>query len=147
MSDIDYMKAALNQAYLAYEKDEVPVGAIIVCEDKIIARAHNTNHNDNNPLNHAEINVINQASKILNNKILDDCIMYVTLEPCMMCTGAIINARIKKVFFSTFDLKYGAILSNQFYKDSKEIDWTPGILKEESSKLLKKYFEEKRKEQ
>ena len=141
------MQEALKQAQIAYDNDEVPVGAIVVYKGEIIAESYNTNQITNNPINHAEINVINQASKYLDSKFLDGCILYVTLEPCMMCTGAIINARIKKIYFGAFDLKYGAILSNQFYKDSKEIDWTPGILKEESTALLKKYFEVKRGEQ
>ena len=147
MQDQDYMKEALKQAQIAYDNDEVPVGAIIVYRGKIIACGHNTNDCDNSPLSHAEINVINKASKYLNSKVLDECTMYVTLEPCMMCTGAIINARLKKVYFAAFDLKQGAILSNQFYKDSKDIDWQPGLLQDESTQLLKLYFEEKRKEQ
>ena len=144
MDDISYMQLAFEQAKLAYKKDEVPVGAIIVYQNKVIAASHNTNISDNNPLNHAEINVINQAAKYLKTRYLDECTLYVSLEPCMMCTGAILNAKIKRVFFSCFDLEYGAIISNQFYKDTKKINWIPGLLKNESSELLKKYFENKR---
>ena len=146
MQDLEYMQSALEQAQLAYENDEVPVGAIVVYQGNIIARAYNTNYHDNNALSHAEIKVIDLACKKLKSKNLSECTLYVTLEPCMMCTGAILNARIKKIYFGAFDLKYGAIISNQFYKDSKEIEWNPGILKKESSELLKQYFEKKRKD-
>lgn len=146
MQNIEYMEAALEQAYLAYQNDEVPVGAVIVYKDEIIARAYNTNHHDCNALSHAEIKVINSACQKLQTKNLSECVLYVTLEPCMMCTGAILNAKIKKIYFGAFDIKYGAIISNQFYKDSKEVNWNPGILKEESSKILKDYFEKKRKD-
>lgn len=147
MSDLKYMKLALQQAKLAYKKDEVPVGAVIVFNDKVIAQGHNSNYHDQNSLNHAEIKVISQACEYLKNKDLSQCTLYVTLEPCMMCTGAIINSKIKKVYFGTFDLKYGAIISNQFYKDDKETIWSSGLLKDESAKLLKKYFNEKRRGQ
>lgn len=141
-----YMKIALEQAKTAYFNDEVPVGAIIVYQDQIIAQAHNTNHFDNNALMHAEIKVISQACEYLKNKNLSECTLYVTLEPCMMCLGAIKNAKISKVVFGAFDLEYGSIISNQFYKDDKSTNWTGGILKEEAKQLLKDYFINKRKD-
>lgn len=144
MNDEFYMKKALQQAYLAYENNEVPVGALIVYKDKIIASAYNSNHQDNNALMHAELKVIDQACRYLNSKILNECILYVTLEPCMMCFGAIKNARIPKVVFGAFDLNYGSVISNQFYKDDKTTNWQSGILKDETSQLLKKYFKNKR---
>lgn len=147
MNDIDYMQLALNQAKIAYDNDEVPVGAIIVYDNKVIAQSYNTNQINNNPLHHAEINVIDQASKVLKSNDLSACCLYVSLEPCMMCYGAIINAKINKVYFGAFDLEYGAVISNQFYKDDKKVNWIPGLLKEESSMLLKKYFKNKREEQ
>lgn len=146
MNDLDYMNLALQQAQLAYDADEVPVGAIIVFQDNVIAQSYNSNQINNNPLQHAEINVIDQASKVLKSNDLSACSLYVTLEPCMMCYGAIINAKIGKVFFGAYDLEYGAIISNQFYKDNKKTNWVPGVYKEECSQLLKKYFKNKREE-
>ena len=146
MNDIDYMKVAFENALIAYDNDEVPVGAIIVYQDKIIARAYNTNSRNNSPIEHAEINAIIKASKILESKYLSECTLYVTLEPCLMCLGAIMNARISRVCFGAFDLKNGAIISNQNAKDKKVINWTSGILKDECSSLIKDYFKNKREE-
>ena len=146
MKDNFYMKKALIQAQQAYDNDEVPVGAIIVYQDQVIASAYNTNHQDQNALMHAEIKVINEACNYLKSKNLSDCTLYVSLEPCMMCLGAIKNSRISRVVFAAFDLEYGSIISNQFYKDDKSINWVSGILKEEASQLLKDYFIYKRKD-
>jgi tRNA(adenine34) deaminase len=138
------MKEALKLARIAYENDEVPVGAVIVYKDKIIARAHNTNNVNNNSLAHAEIKVINEACQYLKTKDLSMCCIYVTLEPCMMCYGAIINSRIRNVYFGAFDLNKGSIISNQFYKDDKSVNWHFGILEEECKEILKQYFSTKR---
>lgn len=143
MQDLKYMEIALKQANEAFLLDEVPVGAVLVYQDKVIAKAHNTNHMDQNTLSHAEIKVINQGCQLLKSKYLDECSLYVTLEPCLMCTGAILNARIKKVYFATFDLNNGAFISSN---QINGIEWYAGLLKEESSTLLKKYFNLKRKE-
>ena len=94
-----YMKEALKEAKKALAKDEVPIGAVIVLEDKIIARGHNLRETKMNSLNHAEIIAIDKACKKLNNFRLEDCELYVTLEPCLMCSGAIVQSRIKKVYF------------------------------------------------
>lgn len=146
MNDKFYMEKALHQASIAYENDEVPVGAIIVYHDEVIASAYNTNQKDKNALMHAELKVIDQACRYLNSKTLEDCTLYISLEPCMMCLGAIKNARISRVVFAAFDLEYGSVISNQFYKDDKSINWMSGILKEEACQLLKKYFKNKRKD-
>ncbi|MDR1782104.1 MAG: nucleoside deaminase [Bacilli bacterium] len=143
MRDIKYMKVALKQAQLALQEDEVPVGAIIVYQDKIIAQAHNMNQQLNSPLAHAEILVIKQASEYLKSKDLSQCQLYVTLEPCLMCTGAIINSRLEKVIFGAFDLDNGSIISNE-KKECKKILWVPNILQEECSKILSNYFARKR---
>ena len=103
-----YMKEALKQAQKAYDINEVPVGAIIVKDDKIIARAYNLKETKQDTTKHAEIIAIQKASKKLNAWRLTDCEMYVTLEPCSMCAGAIIQARIKKVYIGTMDSKTGA---------------------------------------
>lgn len=141
MLQTKFMDKALEQAKIAYENDEVPVGAIITYQGEIIAEAYNTNHQDTNPLVHAEMKVIEQASKILNSRYLDECDLYVTLEPCLMCTGAIINARIRKVYFASYDLNNGALISTN---NACKIEWYGGILAEESKKLLSSYFEKKR---
>lgn len=142
--NILYMNRAIEQARLAFDADEVPVGAVLVKDDIIIAESFNTNQRDSTPINHAEINVINMACKKFKTKDLSGTSLYVTLEPCMMCTGAIKSARISKVYFSTFDLKYGYFLSNDFYKADKDIIWQVGLLSEESRDLLQAFFRNKR---
>ena len=103
-----YMKMALKEAQKAYDKEEIPVGAIIVKDDKIIAKAHNLKEIKNDTTMHAEILAIQKASKKLNSWRLEDCEMYVTLEPCSMCAGALIQSRIKKVYIGAMDYKTGA---------------------------------------
>ena len=103
-----YMKEALKEAKKAYKKLEVPVGAIIVKDDKIIARGYNKKESSNNCIMHAEIDAIKKASKALDNWRLNDCEMYVTLEPCAMCAGAIVSSRIKKVYIGTMEDNSGA---------------------------------------
>jgi len=144
MNDQEYMQLALEQAKIAYDKDEVPVGAIIVYKDKVIASAYNSNFTEHNPIVHAEIKAIEQACQFLKTSDLSQTKLYVTLEPCMMCHGAIINARIKDVYFGTFDLKKGSILSNQHIKDDKRINWHYGILEEECKAIIQSYFIQKR---
>lgn len=109
MNDREYLMKALNEAKKAYKKEEVPIGAIIVKDDKIIARAHNLRENKNSSLAHAEILCIEKACKKLNSCRLDGCVMYVTLEPCAMCAGAINQSRISKIFFGARDHKNGCI--------------------------------------
>lgn len=143
-----YMKVAIAQAKKAYALNEVPIGCVIVYEDKIIARGYNRRVTDKNTLSHAEINAIKKASKKLGDWRLDDCEMYVTLEPCQMCAGAIIQARVKKVYIGCMNPKAGCAGSimdlldvDKFnHKAEKEI----GILEEECSELLKNYFKELR---
>ena len=105
---IKYMEQALIEARKAYEKEEIPVGAIVVRDNKIIAKAHNIKEEKNDTTKHAEIIAIQKASKRLGSWRLNDCEMYVTLEPCAMCAGALIQSRIKKVYIGTMDLKTGA---------------------------------------
>ena len=142
-----YMKEALKEALKAYNKDEVPVGAIIVKDNKIIARGHNSKEEKNNPIKHAEIIAIEKASKKLKNWRLEDCEMYITLEPCPMCAGAIINSRIKKIYIGTLDEKTGAcksVLNLLDYPFNHKVELEYGILKEECENLLKKFFKELR---
>ena len=144
-----YMKEAIKEAIKAYKIEEVPVGAIIVKDGKIIARAHNKKETKKNATSHAEILAIQKACKKLESWRLTDCEMYVTLEPCSMCAGAILNSRIKKVYIGTMDEKTGAIGSvlNLFedYTFNHKVDSENGIMKEESEQILKKFFKELRK--
>lgn len=142
------MAEALKQAQLAAEKNEVPVGAIIVCEGKIIASSHNQNRADIDPTSHAEIVALRAAAKIKNSARLDDCDLYVTLEPCNMCAGAISLARIRKVFYACADEKFGAIENGTRFFSNKSCHHKPevysGINEEEAKKILKDFFVEKR---
>ena len=144
-----YMRQALKEAKKAYEKLEVPVGAIIVKDGKIIARAHNQKETKTDTTKHAEILAIQKASKKLKSWRLIDCEMYVTLEPCTMCAGAMINSRIKKVYIGTVDEKTGAAGSvlNIFkdYKFNHTVEVEKGILQQECEKILKEFFKELRK--
>lgn len=104
---MDYMKRAIELSKIAENEGEVPVGCVIVCEDKIIAEAYNKREKEKNALCHAEIMAIDKACKHLKSWRLDNCDLYVTMEPCPMCAGAIINARIRRVYFGCFDEKMG----------------------------------------
>ncbi len=143
------MKEALKEAKKAYDKLEVPVGAVIVKEGKIIARAHNLKETKYDTTKHAEILAIQKASKKLNNWRLIDCDMYVTLEPCSMCAGAIINSRIRKVYIGALDEKTGAAGSvlNLFedYTFNHKVEIEKGIMQEECETMLKNFFKMLRK--
>ena len=148
-----FMKEALKEAKKAYNKLEVPVGAVIVKDRQIIARAHNLKETKYDTTKHAEILAIQKASKKLKSWRLLDCTMYVTLEPCSMCAGAIINSRIKKVYIGAKDAKTGACGSvlNLFddFKFNHKVEYEIGILKNECEAILKNFFkilrEEKKK--
>lgn len=139
-----YMKLALKEARKAFDKGEVPVGCIIVKDDQIIARAHNLRQTKKSPLAHAEILAIQKASKKLNTWILENCQMYVTLEPCPMCAGTILQSRIQKVIYATHEPKFGAcgsILNLFDYKFNHHVEIEKGLLQEESAELLKNFFQ------
>lgn len=143
-----FMKEALKEAKKAYKKMEIPIGAVIVKNGKIIAKAHNQKETKFDTTKHAEILAIQKASKKLDAWRLLDCEMYVTLEPCPMCAGAIINSRIKKVYFGTKDEKTGAVgsklnLFNDFEFNHK-VQFEDGILKNECEHILKTFFKELR---
>ena len=143
-----FMKEALKEAQKAYNKLEVPVGAVIVKDGKIISRANNQKECKNDTTNHAEILAIKKASKKLNSWRLLDCDMYVTLEPCSMCAGALIQSRIRKVYIGALDEKTGACGSVlnllEDYKFNHIVEVEKGVLKEECETLLKKFFRELR---
>ena len=144
-----YMLIALKEAKKAELKDEVPVGCILVENGKIIARAHNLRESKKTALGHAEILAIQKANKKKNAWRLENVEMYVTLEPCSMCAGAILQSRIKKVVFGAYDEKGGALGSSFNLFEQKNLNHHPeikgGILKEECSSIIKKYFKNKRK--
>ena len=144
-----YMKQALKEAEKAYQKLEVPVGAIIVKNGKIIARAHNQKETKMDTTKHAEILAIQKASRKLQSWRLIDCEMYITLEPCSMCAGAIINSRIKKIYIGTMDDKTGAAGSKldlfEDYTFNHKVEVEKNIMKEECEEILKKFFKELRK--
>ena len=143
------MRSCLNEAKKAYEKVEVPVGAVIVKDGKIIARGHNLKQTKKDTTRHAEIIAIEKASKKLGAWRLLDCEMYVTLEPCSMCAGAMINSRIKKLYIGAIDEKTGAVGSVlnllEDYKFNHNIEVEKGILKENCEKILKDFFKDLRK--
>ncbi len=142
------MQEALKEAKKAYKKLEVPVGAVITKSGEIIARAHNLKETKKDTTKHAEIIAIQKASKKLNAWRLEECEMYITLEPCTMCAGAIINSRIKKVYIGTMDPKTGACGSvlNLFedYKFNHKVEYETGIMQKECEKILKDFFKELR---
>lgn len=143
-----YMLEALKEAEIAASEDEVPIGCIIVKDDKIIARAHNQRDKTNNPLGHAEVLAIKKASEVLEDWQLVDTDLYVTIEPCIMCAGAIIQSRIKRVIYGAPDLKGGAFGSSINVLDASNINHRPevikGVLETECSQIIKNYFKSKR---
>ena len=148
MSAAKYMREALKEATLAYQENEVPIGAVIVYNGKIIARNHNRKEADNDATAHAELLCIQEASKVLGSWHLGDCELFTTVEPCAMCSGAIINARIEKVTYAAPGIKFGTHLSIVNILDSKKFNHnvkvTAGVLEEESAALLKAFFQERR---
>ncbi|MCH5169935.1 MAG: nucleoside deaminase [Oscillospiraceae bacterium] len=147
MEKEDFMKYALNLAKLSAEEGEVPVGAVVVCDGKIVGEGRNRRETVKNALHHAEIEAINNACEFLGGWRLWKCDLYVTLEPCPMCAGAIINSRIKNVYFGAADRKNGAVVSKAQLFD---IDFTHkpqfegGILESECSEILTDFFKKLR---
>jgi tRNA(adenine34) deaminase len=146
--DIKYMKAAIAQAKKAYALGEVPIGCVIVYEDKIIGRGYNRRNTDKTPLAHAEITAIKKAGKFMKDWRLEGCKLYVTLEPCQMCAGAIVQARIPEVIMAAENPKAGCagsvmdILDNPDF--NHQVNVKKGVLKDECSALLKRFFLELR---
>tara|TARA_B110000003_G_scaffold51823_1_gene51203 strand:- start:2942 stop:3391 length:450 start_codon:yes stop_codon:yes gene_type:complete len=148
MSIENFMMHAINLAKIAFNKNEVPVGAIIVKDGKVIGKGFNQVISTNSVASHAEINAINHASETLENYRLNDCDMFVTLEPCHMCAKAIVDARMNHVYFAAREPKTGALESVDrfFNKDhlNHHVNFSGGHMEEESSKLLKEFFHSKR---
>ena len=143
-----YMLEALKEAELAAQEDEVPIGCVVVKDDIVISRAHNQRDKSHNPLGHAETLAIKKASEILNDWQLVDCELYVTIEPCIMCAGAIIQSRIKKVVYGAPDLKGGAFGGSINVMNANNINHHPeiisGVLEKECAQIIKDYFKSKR---
>lgn len=144
-----FMQEALKEAKKAFKKKEVPIGAVIVYRNKIISRGYNLRERKNNSLMHAEIIAINKACKKLKSWRLDECDLYVTLEPCPMCAGAIIQSRIKNVFFGANDPKAGCVVSKaELFKPNifnHNVNVIGGLLESECSEILKDFFSNLRK--
>ena len=149
--EIRFMKEAIKEAKKAELIDEVPIGCVIVKDDRIVARGHNVRETKKTPLGHAEIIAIDKASKNLGAWRLQDCDIYITLEPCIMCAGAIIQSRIRHVYYGEKDPKGGAIESSINVLEAKSINHHPeitsGILEEECSNIISQYFKRKREKQ
>ncbi len=143
-NDEKYMKQALLQAKKASDQGDVPIGCVIVKDDKIIARAYNKRNKQNLALAHAEIAAIKKASKVVGDWRLEDCVLYVTLEPCQMCAGAIVQARIPRVVIGAMNPKAGCAGSIINLLDmpqfNHQVEITKGVLEDEASKLLKNFF-------
>ena len=143
-----YMKEALKEASKAKKLNEVPIGCVIVKDNKIIGRGYNRRMKDKNTLSHAELNAIKKASKKLKDWRLDDCEMYVTTEPCQMCAGAIVQSRINKVYIGCMNPKAGCAGSImnllQVEEFNHQVEIESGVLEEECSGILKDYFKELR---
>lgn len=143
-NDDKYLKIAYKEALKAFQENEVPVGAVIVKDGVILSRSHNMREQKHSALAHAEILAIKKACKKVNAKFLDGATIYITLEPCLMCMGAIIQARISRVVYSANEPKFGSIVSIgnilNDYKLNHHIEVTQGIMEEEVSELMKEFF-------
>ena len=146
---VKYMQMALEEAKLAELEDEVPIGCVIVKDDKVIAKAHNLRETNHDPLGHAETLAIKKASETLNDWQLVNCELYVTVEPCIMCAGAIIQSRVAKVIYGAPDLKGGAFGGSINVLEAQNINHRPeiikGVLEKECTEIIKNYFKSKRK--
>ena len=145
------MKEAIKQAKKAYALDETPIGCVIVCEGKVISRGYNRRNTDKNPLAHAEIAAIKKASKKMGDWRLEECTLYVTLEPCQMCAGAIVQARVERVVVGCMNPKAGcagSILNLlEMAEFNHQVQLETGVLGEECSALMKTFFKELREKQ
>ena len=148
MEHAPYMRAAIDEARLAQAAGEVPVGAVLVVDGEIVARAYNTPISANDPTAHAEINLLRAAAQSVQNYRLDNATVYVTLEPCIMCAGALVHARIRTLVFGARDLRFGGVRSKFQLADSDllnhRIQIVEGVLAAETTALLQNFFRERR---
>ena len=148
VSDIEFMRAALAEAAAAFEKGEVPVGAVVVVDDKVVAASHNRSIGDSDPSGHAEILALREAAAKLGNHRLNNATLFVTLEPCVMCVGAIAQARVGRVVFGAYDKKAGALGSVEDLADSRALNHrfevNGGLLADDCGEMLKSFFAARR---
>ena len=146
--DIKYMQMALAEARKAYQRAEVPIGAVVVCNDQVVGRGFNLREQTQDPTSHAEMIALREAAKNEASWRLEDCQLYVTLEPCPMCAGAILQSRIKRLVYGASDPKAGAVRSlYQLLDDHRfnhQVEVEAGVLEKESAQLLKDFFRELR---
>lgn len=141
--DLRYMKIALNEAQQAYDEDEVPVGAVVVCKGRVIARAHNLTETLTDVTAHAEMQAVTAAANLLGGKYLSDCTLYVTVEPCVMCAGALGWAQLQRLVYGTTDEKRGfRKFAPQALHPKTEV--TEGVMAEECATLMKEFFSARR---
>jgi tRNA(adenine34) deaminase len=143
MTDIQYMQMALREAQCAFDEGEVPVGAVVVCKDRVIARAHNLTETLNDVTAHAEMQAITAAANALGGKYLVDCTLYVTVEPCVMCAGAIAWAQVSRVVFGAADDKrgYRRYAPNALHPKTAVVQ---GVMADEAAALMKEFFKQRR---
>lgn len=142
-SDETFMKEALKEAQKAFDEDEVPIGAVIVCKNKVIARAHNLTERLNDVTAHAEMQAITAAANFLGGKYLIDCTLYVTIEPCVMCAGALFWSQISRVVYAASDAKRGyTLLGKKILHPKTKIE--SGLMKEEAAEMMESFFRKKR---
>ncbi len=147
LADEKFMREALIEAQKAYELGEVPVGAVVVLNGTVISRAHNFRENGGSAINHAEIMAIDGASKAIGSWRLSECSLYVTLEPCPMCAGAVINSRIKRVVYGAKDARagaFGSLIDLRSYPFNHKPCCVPGVLAKDCAQILRKFFADKR---
>ena len=143
LNDEYYMRQALNEARQAFDKGEVPIGAIVVCKGRIIARGHNLTETLNDVTAHAEMQAITAAANVLGGKYLTDCILYVTIEPCPMCAGGLLWSQISKIVYGAKDEKKGySVFSPSIVHPKTEV--VSGVMEEECASLMKEFFKQKR---
>lgn len=143
LNDDYYMRQALNEARQAFDKGEVPIGAIVVCKGRIIARGHNLTETLNDVTAHAEMQAITAAANVLGGKYLTDCILYVTIEPCPMCAGGLLWSQISKIVYGAKDEKKGySVFSPSILHPKTEV--VSGVMEDECASLMKEFFKQKR---
>lgn len=143
-NDIKFMRAALDEAHRAFDADEIPIGAIVVCQGRIIGRGHNLTEMLNDVTAHAEMQAITAAANTLGGKYLQDCTLYVTVEPCMMCAGAIGWSQISRIVYGAGDDKRGYSTFTHRHPFHPKATITPGVLADECKELMQLFFKKKR---
>jgi tRNA(adenine34) deaminase len=137
-----FMRKALQEAHLALDEKEIPIGCVVVCKDKIIGKGHNMTERLNDSTSHAEMIAISASEEFLGSKYLKDCTLYVTIEPCLMCCGAMYWTQIKRVVYGARDMKKGCLLKGNFFHEKTVVEG--GVLEKECRELIQEFFKTKR---